>query len=629
MENLRLHPDTLEEVRQRVDIVDVIGEYVVLKKRGRDYIGLCPFHDEKSPSFSVSPGKQLYYCFGCSQGGNVFKFLMELGKQSFSEVVLELAHRYQVPVKTLEPKQTQELQRQLSLKEQLSEILALTASFYQHALRQSQGETALTYLKKTRQLREETIQHFQLGYAPAGWETLYHYLVAQKRYPLNLVETAGLIKKRKNGSGYYDQFRDRLMIPIQDTQGKVIGFGSRTLGNDEPKYLNSPETPLFNKSKTLFALDKAKNSIIQQDQALVVEGYFDAIALHSGGITNVVASLGTAFTQSQIKLLLRYTESKQIIFNFDADRAGVQATQRAISEIEKLVYSGQVKLKILNIPAGKDADEFLRSSPNAVKEYQELIKNAPLCVDWQIQQLLLDKDLKKADHFQAITQQMVKILNQLEEQNQKTHYLQYCAEILSQGDSRMISLQLNNLVSQMRRPNLGKLSQNRPLSSEKSLLEEAEELLLLIYLHCPENRQEIEQLMEEKDLVFTVPYFRFLWQQILQIKEQELSNSEDNKDPLIYLLQERFLGFSEQLKKVNYLFHLNETQNGSISRPSLEIQNALTSLERVSWEKYRSYCRQQWEITLEEEGKKYYWKEFLNAQNNIKILDQSRTNQNL
>lgn len=271
MEIPRLHPDTIEAVKQRVDIVDVISEHVVLRKRGKDFTGLCPFHDDKSPSFSVSPGKQFYYCFSCGAGGNAIKFLMEVGKQSFADVVLDLARRYQVPVKTLEPAQRQELQRQLSLREQLYEVLALTAKFYEHALRQSDGKPALTYLTEKRQLNEATIQQFQLGYAPAGWQTLYGYLIEQKRFPVELVENAGLIVPRQEGRGHYDRFRDRLMIPIHDLQGRVIGFGGRTLGDEQPKYLNSPETELFDKGKTLFALDKARVAIAKADRAVVVE----------------------------------------------------------------------------------------------------------------------------------------------------------------------------------------------------------------------------------------------------------------------------------------------------------------------------------------------------------------------
>jgi DNA primase len=530
----RLHPDTIEEVKQRVDIVDVISDYVVLKKRGKNYLGLCPFHQEKTPSFTVSPTKQMYYCFGCQEGGNVFKFLMEVGKQSFAEAVFDLAKTYQVPIKTLEPEQKQALQRQISLREQLYEILSVAGSFYQHALYQPQGETALNYLKEKRHLSDEIIQQFQLGYAPSGWETLYRYLVEQKRYPLSLVEEAGLIKPRKKGSGHYDQFRDRLMIPIFDSKGRLIAFGSRTLGNDEPKYLNSPETPLFNKSKTLFALDRAKSNISKQDQAIVVEGYFDAIALHSKGFTYTVASLGTAFTQDQLKLLLRYSESKQVIFNFDADTAGIKATQRAISDIEPLVYSGQVQLRILNLTGGKDADEFLQSEDGANK-YQQLINDAPLWFDWQLQQLLKDKNLQEADQFEQVAKEMVTLLNHLESGHQRTHYLEKCASILSLGNSQLIPLYLNNLQTQLRKPLAKKVSRSLPAkkeakqtitkiksetNKEKEYLKNNETLLLQIYLHFPQHRQEIIQQLTKQDLLFCVDEYRQLWKVIIEIQEE-------------------------------------------------------------------------------------------------------------
>ncbi|GBF81103.1 DNA primase [Aphanothece sacrum] len=586
----RLHPDTLEEVKQRVDIYDVISDYVVLKKQGKDYVGLCPFHDEKTPSFSVSPTKQFYHCFGCGEGGTAIKFLMELGKQSFTEVIFELAKRYQIPIKTLEPEERQELQRQLSLKEQLYEIISLTSSFYQHALYQPQGEIALNYLKDKRQLKDETIQKFELGYAPSGWETLYHYLVEQKRYPLTLVEEAGLIKPRKNGSGYYDQFRDRLMIPIRDIQGRIIAFGSRTLENEEPKYLNSPETPLFNKGSILFGLDIAKNTIRSLDKVVVVEGYFDVIKLHEVGITNTVASLGTAFSQTQLKQLLRYTESKQVIFNFDADKAGIKATQRAIKEIESLIYSGQVQLKILNLPDGKDADEFITSHSDSLTNYQKLIDNAPLWLDWQIQQLLVGKDLKKANEFQEVTKQMIELLNHLSDSNQRTYYINYCAEILSQSKDRSMLFYVDNLYRQLKKPQLvnKKFSVNKV---EDTLLKEAEETLLRIYLHFPEYRSEILNHLEEKDLVFSLSNHRFLWQQILEIEEKLERPDNQESNQLIYQLQERILQLSNPINNINHLFRLNETKESEDrERFSLVINAAIISMEKTSLEKYCRYC---------------------------------------
>ncbi len=638
----RLHPDTIEEVQQRVDIVDVISEYIVLRKRGKDFLGLCPFHNEKSPSFSVSQDKQLYYCFGCGAGGNTYKFLMEIGKQSFAEVVLDLARRYQVEVKTVEPEQRQEIQRQLSIREELHRILEVTASFYQHALHQSQGELALTYLKEQRHLEETTINDFQLGYAPLGWETLYRYLVETKRYPVNFVEQAGLIKPRKTGNGYYDVFRDRLIIPIMDLKGKVIGFGSRSLRDeDRPKYLNSPETPLFDKSKTLFALDKARTSISRTDRAVVVEGYFDAIALHEAGIDNVVASLGTAFTQNQLKQLLRFTPSKQVVLNFDADNAGTKATERAIGEVEDLVYSGVVQLRILNLPDGKDADEFIKSREDGAVIYFEALENAPLWLDWLINRLLADKDIKAADDFQRVAAGMIKLLNKLQDANQRNHYLTHCAELLSQGDARLLLQNLATLKSQTRsiRPkyhnNSHQRKQNHKIAPpqftvastpENELLEQAEALLLRIYIHYPRYRDEIIDRLEDKDLLFTTAPHRFLWQQIMAI-EDELVGLSTADNPLLRELHNRSLDFPETAIAITKLFNLDEKTTEDVFRADIRITEAIASMEQVNYQKRHIYCTQQLQNLNPATDLKlmeYYLEEIQTAQAAIEKLKQQR-----
>jgi len=358
---LKLHPDTIEQVIQRIDIVDIVSEYVLLRKSGASLRGACPFHKGNNPTaFSVSPSKQIYHCYNCGATGNAIKFLMEINKQSFQEVVIDLAKRYQIPIRTQDVGKTEELQRKLSHREQLYEILAIACNFYQHSLWAEQGKSALEYLRVQRQLDIATIKEFQLGYAPLSWDVIYRYLVEQKKFPAKLVEQAGLIVPHKNGDGYYDRFRHRLMIPIHDVKGRVIGFGARALDDTEPKYLNSPETELFNKSQTVFALDKATSAISRADQVIVVEGYFDVIALHQAGIKNVVASMGTALTEAQMLALVKYTESRRVILNFDADKAGNSATQRAIAGFEHLIFQGTAHLQILTIPDGKDADEFLR-----------------------------------------------------------------------------------------------------------------------------------------------------------------------------------------------------------------------------------------------------------------------------
>jgi len=631
MEAPRIHPDTIEAVRQRADIVDVISDRVVLRKRGKDHTGLCPFHEEKSPSFSVSPSKQLYYCFGCGAGGNVYKFLMELDKRSFSDVVLDLARRYQVPVQTIEPQERQELQRQLSLREQLYEIVSLAARFYQHALHQPGGQDALEYLLQKRQLAPETIQQFQLGYAPAGWDTLYRYLVEQKKYSVTLVEQAGLIQQRKSGSGYYDRFRNRLTIPICDGQGRVIGFGSRTLTNEEPKYLNSPETPLFDKGKTLFALDKAKQAIGKNDRAVVVEGYFDAIALHAAGIEQAVASLGTAFTQDQLRLLLRYTDSKQAVLNFDADKAGTAATQRAIGDLETLVYSGQVQLRVLNLPGGKDADEFLKSSPDAAGTYQKLLDEAPLWLDWQIEKMLASEDITQGDRFQVVAAQMVKLISRLEDANQRAHYIRFSAERLAQGNSRLVALYSDNLLGEVkrRRTRVRSKSKSAPagkpiastslhLKTENALLERAESLLLRVYLHCPRFHKEIDNLLEEKELIFSVSSYRFLWQIIAEV---------DRDADFLARLQDRTSQEPDRAVALAPLFVLNETRAREIDRPGLVVRAAIATMEQVACEKHKQYCLEQWQKldpSTQSDRREYYYKEFYEAQQRALNLRRQR-----
>ncbi|MEQ8752552.1 MAG: DNA primase [Coleofasciculus sp. G1-WW12-02] len=639
----RLHPDTIAQVKERADIVDVVSERVVLRKRGKEYVGLCPFHDEKTPSFTVSPGKQMYYCFGCGTGGSAIKFLMEAEKQSFSEVVFDLAQRYQVPMQTLEPEQRQELQRQLSLQEQLYEIVALAASFYQHALRQPQGQQALEYLQSQRRLDEETIQQFQIGYAPATWETLYRYLIEQKGKPVQLVKDAGLILPRKSGDGYYDRFRDRIMIPIHDRLGRVIGFGGRSLGDELPKYLNSPETPLFNKGKTLFALDKAYNAIGDKDQAVVVEGYFDAIALHRVGIQNVVASLGTALSLDQMRQLLRYSESKQIILNFDADKAGTTAAERAIGEIADLAYQGQIQLRVLNLPDGKDADEFLTHTPDGAQQYQQLLQNAPLWLNWQIDQLLIGKDLKQANQFQQVAQKIVKLLYKLEDINQQTYYIDYCAEKLSRGEAQMIprliqifQTQLNKLrqtpikkdeKSNLNQKNLS-ISIDLSISEEHSLLEEAEALLLRIYLHRPEYRQTIIETLDTKDLLFSLSPHRFLWQQILDLQAVAQPILSQQPEKLISLLQDRSIQFPEEMVMVEHLFHLNEKQSiEDIIRTPLDIRTATASLEVVMWNKHKRYCLEQWKtlnVATDPNRKDYYSEGIKEAYKRLQELQKMR-----
>lgn len=618
MEIPRLHPDTIEAVRQAVNIVDVVAEHVVLRKRGREYVGCCPFHEEKTPSFTVSPLKGFYYCFGCGAGGNAIKFLMELQKRSFAEVVLDLAQRYQIPVRTLDSEQKQALQARLSLQEQLYEILAIATSFYEHALRQPIGQVAQDYLQRQRHLQEDTIQQFRLGYAPAGWQVLYTYLVEQKGYPAALVEQAGLIMPRQTGGGYYDRFRDRLMIPIMDAQGRVVGFGGRTLSNEEPKYLNSPETPIFNKGQLLFGLDKARQAIVQKDQAIVVEGYFDVMALHQAGFTQAVASLGTALSQAQIKLLLRYTESKQIILNFDADSAGQRAADRAIGEAADLAYRGDLRLRILTLPAGKDAADFFRDDGESLEvrrdRYQTLLEQAPLWIEWQIQNIIQQYDLSQGDQFYEATQALSRLLGKLPNAALRSHYIHFCAEQLAGSDTRAVLRLEESLRQQVRGERWHGRSQKWQRPADYNLRQAAEEQLLRVYLHRGEYRLLIRQTLKARDIEFSFSHHRWLWRQILAIEEEHCAGFDPYTAEwplhsptetgtqlmdldLVTSLFDR-LDAAEEASLITPLLHLDETTAISLNRPELVIQAAAAALERIDIEKRCRHILQSWRETV-------------------------------
>ena len=637
MEIPRLHPDTIEQVKQRTDIVDVVSEHVVLRKQGKDFVGLCPFHDDKSPSFSVSPGKQFYYCFSCGAGGNAIKFLMELGKRSFSDVVMSLAQRYDVPMQTLKPEERQEFQRQVSLREQLYELVAIAAKFYEHALYQSAGSAALEYLEAKRGLNRATMQQFQLGYAPGGWETLTGYLVEQKKYPVELVERAGLIVPRKTGDGYYDRFRDRLKIPIHDLQGRVVGFGGRTLTDEQPKYLNSPDTELFDKGKLLFALDKARAAIAKQDQAVIVEGYFDVIALHHAGITNVVAAMGTALSSAQVRQLLRYTESKRIMLNFDADKAGTKAAERAVGEVETLAYRGDIQLRVLNIPDGKDPDDFLKT--HAASEYQTLLDTAPLWLDWQMERAIADKDLRQSDQFQLAVQAIVKLLGNLPNATLRTHYIHRYAERLSQGDSHLMLQLEEDLRLQVRGERWHGRSQKWQTKSDRNLLEEAEIQLLRLYLYAPKHQAAIVAALEERDLEFSLSHHRFLWRQIQEVeeakvREQNLRELEDaapvpaaHSPTLLTSIQDRCTDYPAEMMQLYSLFQLDEKTKRDILRVDLTIRAATAAMERIMCEKR---CRhfQQLLASIDDssppEQGQYFWQKIYTEKRRIADLDRER-----
>ncbi len=603
----RLHPRTIEAVKERADIVDVVGEHVVLKKKGREFVGVCPFHDDKSPSMTVSPAKQFYYCFSCGAGGNAIKFLMELQRGSFTDVVLELARKYQLPVETLDGPQQERLRQQLSRRDQLHRVLALAAGWFQAQLRSPEGKAALAYLRESRGLAETTLEAFQLGYAPDRWDGLLRHLQQVEGLAPELLAAAGLVVPRKaageaeaggrssGATGYYDRFRHRVMVPIHDRQGRVIGFGGRSLDGSEPKYLNSPETEVFEKGRHLFGLHRAADPIRRADRAVIVEGYFDVIALHAAGITQAVGSLGTALSRQQITQLCRCCDSRRLILNFDSDGAGVRAAQRAIGEVEQLALQGQLELRVLHLPAGKDPDEFLRQHGSG--DYLGLLDAAPLWLDWQIEQELAGRDLARPDQFQQAVTALVELLGKLPQSAVRSHYLQRVAERLSGGQARL-ALQLeDDLRQQVKGQRWHGRSTRWEQPGEAGFRERSEAEVLRLYLHCPRLRPLIRTELRRLDLEdFALQHHRQLWASLGEIEEANLGEGrleqinrgldagEDLADlDLPRLLADRLLVESDGnalLGRLTPLLEPSEVQRLSLAQPELQLRGATASLER-------------------------------------------------
>jgi DNA primase len=365
-----------EKVKQQADIVRVVGEYVRLKKAGKDFSGLCPFHQEKTPSFTVSPLKQIFYCFGCHKGGDVYNFVMEMEKCEFPDALRIVAEKCGISIPR--PKeQSAEGRKENQQRTTLVEMHREAQSFFVKQLEGTlEGKAARAYLED-RGLDNDAVARFGIGYAPSGGDLLLRHL--KSKYNEKLLTESGLIS-RDQGGKLFDRFRRRITFPIANESGKVIAFGCRALGDDQPKYLNSPESPIYSKSNVLYHLDRAKEGIRRQDFVILVEGYMDAIAVARAGISNVVASCGTSLAEQQIKLLGRFT--KRVIVNYDPDAAGQSATERSLS----LLLEQDFEVRVLALPpvGDKKADPDLYIREKGAEEYQQRLKEAPSFVDYLI-----------------------------------------------------------------------------------------------------------------------------------------------------------------------------------------------------------------------------------------------------
>lgn len=409
---MRYSEELIEEVRSRNDIVDVISGYVKLKKSGSNYFGLCPFHNEKSGSFSVSPSKQMYYCFGCGAGGNVITFIMEYENYTFMEAVRMLAERAGIELPQME--ETPEERKSRDIRSQLLEINKLAAVYYFHQLRGQNGSTAMNYLKK-RELSDETIQRFGLGYSSMYSDDLYRY-IKSKGYKDDILKESGLFTY---GDGKVtDKFWNRVMFPIMDMNNRVIGFGGRVMGDGKPKYLNSPETKLFDKSRNLYGLNIARTS--RKPNIIICEGYMDVISLHQAGFNQAVASLGTALTSGQASLMKRYTD--QVLITYDSDGAGVKAALRAIP----ILKEAGLTTKVINMKPYKDPDEFIKGL--GAEAFQERIDKAQNSFMYEISAMEQNYDLTDPDSKTRFFNEVAGRIVGFEEELERNNYIEAVAD---------------------------------------------------------------------------------------------------------------------------------------------------------------------------------------------------------
>lgn len=510
------YPDELvEEIRQKSDIVDVVSSYVRIQKKGSNYFGLCPFHNEKSPSFSVTPSKQMFYCFGCGAGGNVFTFVMQYENYSFTEAVKFLAERAGVTLPELE--YTEEMRKREGKRARLLEINKEAAKYYYYMLRSEKGCIGRDYLTG-RQLEDKTINGFGLGFAGQYSDGLLRYM-KDKGYKVQELHDAGLVNYDEK-QGAYDKFWNRVMFPIQDINHRVIGFGGRVMGDGKPKYLNSPETVLFDKSRNLYGLNFARTS--RRNHIILCEGYMDVIALHQAGFIQAVASLGTAFTAGQANLVARYVEN--VLLAYDNDGAGTTAALRAISILRGVGLTG----KVISMEPYKDPDEFIKNLGS--EEFQKRIDEAENSFIYEIRMMEREYDLKDPESKTKFHREIAKKLCNFAEEVERENYIEAVAEKYHIGFDNLRKLVASyaaktGLVQEAVRPKSGIQAKNTP----EEAIKKTQRILLTWISEEPAVYDKIKKYIVPKD--FTVP----LYEKVADIMFRELEEGKLNPAGIISL----------------------------------------------------------------------------------------------
>ncbi len=527
---MRYSDDLIEEIRLKNDIIDVIGGYVQLKRKGSSYFGLCPFHNEKTPSFSVSPSKQMYYCFGCGAGGNVFTFLMEYENFTFPEAVKSLAERAGVKLPDLE--YSKEEKRKADQRSRLLQINKEAAKYYYVLLRDHKGCQGLEYLKK-RGLSDETIQRFGLGYSDKFGGGLYKFL-KQRGYPDEDLRESGLFNSDER-HGMYDKFWNRVIFPIMDVNNKVIGFGGRVMGDGKPKYLNSPETKIFDKSRNLYGLNAARLS--RKKNLIICEGYMDVISMHQAGFNHAVASLGTALTSPQASLLKRYTDEVLIIY--DSDEAGTKAALRAIPLLKEVGLS----TKVVNLKPHKDPDEFIKSEGS--KAFEARLEKAENSFLFEVRMAERDYDMNdpqgKTDFLHYVAGRLLNFEDEIERNN----YIESVARVY-----HIELATLSKLVGKLALKGAGIIKTEKPKSGihsdreKESGTDKAQKLMLTWITSYPDIMEQITDYISPDD--FTTD----LYHKVAVMIFEQYHEGEINPARLLSRFDD-----SDETRKVTALFN--------------------------------------------------------------------------
>jgi DNA primase len=478
---MRLPRGFVDDVKNQADIIRVVSDYVTLKKRGANYLACCPFHSEKTPSFNVHPGKGIFKCFGCGAGGSIFDFIMRIEGCEFLEAVRIVANKCAIPIPAFE--ETENYKKLARDREIVLRLNEWAVEFFQLQLNEAKEGAAARDYVASRGINADTARLFRLGYAPDSWDALTEHLKARGA-TIDEIHTSGLAVLKDTG-GFYDRFRGRVMFPISDSQGRVIAFGGRIIAEGEPKYLNSPETPVYTKGRNLFGLAHSKNEIRNSGFAILVEGYLDCILPFQEGINNIVASLGTALTDGQVRLLRRYMEQPQIVVNFDPDSAGQAATMRSI---DVLLAEG-FKVNILRMPTSQDPDEFVRA--HGVDRFRELLKTTQPYIDYIVDTAIRQYDTTRPTGKVAAVNAILPHLARLRDKVARADYADQIADRLK-IDSRVIREEIKRTATSRR----DSLDKSRIRAAEEVTVAERQ-LLELMLAHQEVRRRIISNLAEE------------------------------------------------------------------------------------------------------------------------------------